>query len=123
MNKLLAVIKREYLQRIRTKFFVIMTILGPLMLVVFTIVPGLLFSLKSGDTKIAIIDQTANANLYTPVRNALIRGRDDEDEDDGPPDLSSSLDKNPKDRMETAAKSMRGSFLVEAAPLAGRSLE
>ncbi len=123
MNKLLAVIKREYLQRVRTKFFVIMTILGPLMLVVFTIVPGLLFSLKSGDTRIAIIDQTANANLYTPVRNALVRGRDEDEDDEGPPDLSSSLDKNPKDRMETAAKSMRGSFLVEPAPLAGRSLE
>ena len=36
MNKLWAVIKREYLQRVRTKFFVIMTILGPLMLFAFT---------------------------------------------------------------------------------------
>jgi ABC-2 type transport system permease protein len=123
MNKIMAVIKREYLQRVRTKFFVIMTILGPLMLVVFTIVPGLLFSLKSGDTRIAIIDQTESARLYVPVRNALVHGRDDEDDDDGTPDLASSLDKNPKDRMETAAKSMRGSFIVEPAPLNGRSLE
>ena len=54
MNKLRAVIKREYLQRVRTKFFVIMTILGPLMLFVFTILPGLLFSMKAGgDTRIA----------------------------------------------------------------------
>ena len=42
MNKLLAIIRREYLQRVRTKFFIIMTVLGPFMLVVFTIVPGLL---------------------------------------------------------------------------------
>ncbi len=42
MKKLFAIIKREYLQRVRTKFFVIMTVLGPLMLVVFTVVPGLL---------------------------------------------------------------------------------
>jgi ABC-2 type transport system permease protein len=123
MNKLLAVIKREYLQRVRTKFFVIMTILGPLMLVVFTIVPGLLFSLKSGDTRIAIIDQTESARLYVPVRNALVRGHGNEDDNDGPPNLASSLDKNPKDRMETAAKSMRGSFIVEPAPLLGRSLK
>ena len=60
MNKMLAIIKREYMQRVRTKFFVIMTILGPVMLVVFTIVPGLLFSMKAGgDTRIAIVDQTA----------------------------------------------------------------
>jgi ABC-2 type transport system permease protein len=123
MNKLLAVIRREYLQRVRTKFFVIMTILGPLLLVVFTIVPGLLFSLKSGDTRIAIIDQTESTRLYTPVRNALVRGREDDDDQGGPPDLASSLDKNPKDRMETAAKSMRGSFIVEPASVIGRSLE
>ena len=43
MNKLLAIIRREYLQRVRTKFFVIMTVLGPFMLVVFTIVPGVAF--------------------------------------------------------------------------------
>ena len=65
MNKFLAVVKREYVQRVRTKFFVIMTVLGPLMLVVFTIVPGLLFSIKAGgDTRIAIVDQTEGTKLY-----------------------------------------------------------
>jgi ABC-2 type transport system permease protein len=83
MNKLLAIIRREYLQRVRTKFFVIMTILGPVMLVVFTILPGLLFSVKAGgDTRIAIVDQTEGGKLYDPIRLALLKQeRDDQEED------------------------------------------
>lgn len=124
MNKIMAVIKREYLQRVRTKFFVIMTILGPLMLVVFTIVPGLLFSIKSGDTRIAIVDQTENAKLYESIRNALLKPAEDDDEDSNPkPDFSGSLNQNSSSRMERAAKSLRGSFLVEPAKLDGRSLD
>jgi ABC-2 type transport system permease protein len=73
MRKLLAVVKREYVQRVRTKFFVIMTVLGPFMLVVFTIVPGLLFSVKAGgDTRIAIVDQTEGMKLYDSIRNSLL---------------------------------------------------
>ena len=30
MNKFLAVVKREYVTKVRTKFFVIMTVLGPI---------------------------------------------------------------------------------------------
>ena len=72
MNKLLAIIKREYLAKVRTKFFVIMTILGPLMLFVFTLVPGLLMAMKTGDdTRIAVLDQTDGAQLYEPIRRSL----------------------------------------------------
>jgi ABC-2 type transport system permease protein len=72
MNKLIAIIKREYLQKVRTKFFVIMTVLGPLMLVGFTIVPGLLISMKTGgDTRIAILDQTEGTKLYESMRDSL----------------------------------------------------
>ena len=49
MNKFLAVVKREYVQKVRTKFFVIMTILGPFMLALFTVVPGLLLNIKTGE--------------------------------------------------------------------------
>jgi ABC-2 type transport system permease protein len=124
MNKLLAVIKREYLQRVRTKFFIIMTVLGPVMLVVFTIVPGLLFSYKSGDTKMAIIDQTENAKLYESIRSALLRqGPDDDDERNAKPDFSGSMNQNSSTRMQNAAKKLRGSFVVEQAKLDGRTLE
>jgi ABC-type Na+ efflux pump permease subunit len=74
MNKLVAIIKREYLQKVRTKFFVIMTVLGPLMLVVVTILPGLLISMKTGgDTRIAILDQTEGTKLYDSIRESLVK--------------------------------------------------
>ena len=82
MNKLLAIIKREYLQRVRTKFFVVMTILGPLMLVGFTVVPQLLIGLKTSETRLAIIDQTEGAKLYESIRNGLLKPDKDEETND-----------------------------------------
>src|SRR4030095_8877185 len=100
MNKLLAIIKREYLQRVRTKFFVIMTILGPVMLVVFTILPGLLFSVKAGgDTRIAIVDQTEGTKLYESIRGALLNQDRDEQDIDNQPGVAESVGENPKERM------------------------
>ena len=123
MRKLLAVVKREYVQRVRTKFFVIMTVLGPFMLVVFTIVPGLLFSVKAGgDTRIAIVDQTEGMKLYDSVRNALLsnslRG-----DNDSPAGIAGDVNSNSKDRIEKTSKSLKGSFSVEPANSSGRALE
>jgi len=120
MNKLLAVIKREYLQRVRTKFFVIMTILGPLMLVVFTIVPGLLFNIQTGNTRIAILDQTEGTKMYEPIRRSLLK-LDRADEDVDRQRVADSVSGNPKDRMEKAGKSINGTFLVEQVNPNGRS--
>src|SRR6267143_1208155 len=127
MYKLLAVIKREYIQRVRTKFFVVMTLLGPLMLVVFTIVPTLLFSIKAGgDTRIAIVDQTSGMKLSDSIRLSLLK-EDGEDEDgidsDNRVDIASSVNANTNDRMERAGKSLSGSFLVEQVDLGGRALD
>lgn len=122
MNKFLAVVKREYLTKVRTKFFVIMTILGPLMLVVVTIVPGLLFTIKTGDTRIAIIDQTEGKKLYQSVRDALLRG-DRREVNAARTEIVDSVNSNTKARLEKAGKSMAGSFKVEEVDLQGRSLD
>ena len=122
MNKFLAVIKREYLTRVRTKFFVIMTVLGPVMLAVFTVVPGLLFSIKTGETRLAIIDQTEGKKLYSSIRQALLTERH-HDQRPVSTQIAESANSNPKTRLETAGKSMNGSFAVEEASLNGRSLD
>lgn len=123
MNKLLAIIKREYLQKVRTKFFVIMTVLGPLMLVVITILPGLLISMKTGgDTRIAILDQTEGTKLYDSIRNSLLK-LERADESNKQPGVADAADSNSKDRMEKAGKSMTGSFHVEQVNPNGRSLD
>ena len=106
MNKFLAIVKREYVQRVRTKLFIVMTILGPVLLAVFTIVPGLLFSIKTGGaTRIAIVDQTEGAKLYGPLRTALLR------EDRGNErqlDVPETMNSNSKERFERTGKSLTG---------------
>lgn len=120
MNKLFAIIKREYVQRVRSKFFLIITLLGPLMLVVFTVVPGLLVSIKAGgDTRVAVIDQTEGAKVYESIRRSLLSG-DQEDTDNDDQDRSNST---PHERSEVAAKALGGRFQVEQVALSGRSLD
>ena len=81
MKKFLAVVKREYVERVRSKLFVVMTVLGPVMLVVFAVVPGLLFSIKAGgDTRLAIVDQTEGMKLYQPLHDSLREGHYHEDD-------------------------------------------
>ncbi|MBC8029847.1 MAG: ABC transporter permease [Pyrinomonadaceae bacterium] len=122
MNKLIAIIKREYLQKVRTKFFVIMTVLGPLMLVAFTIVPGLLISMKTGgDTRIAILDQTDGVKLYDSIRNSLLKLERDEGSSKGQA-LGDAANSNSKDRMEKAGRAS-GSFRVDQVNPNGRSLD
>lgn len=123
MNKLVAIIKREYLQKVRTKFFVIMTVLGPVMLVVFTIVPGLLFSMKAGgDTRIAIVDQTEGMKLYDSIRNSLLK-LDRDQENNKQPGIADTANGTTQERMEAAGKSMTGNFQVEQVNPGGRSLD
>jgi len=119
MMKFLAVVKREYVERVRSKLFVIMTVLGPVMLVVFAVVPGLLFSIKAGgDTRLAIVDQTAGMKLYQPLHDSLM-----EREDDDQSSVVGEVNANPKQRMEKFGKSLTGSFSVEQLKLDGRSVE
>lgn len=123
MNKLVVIIKREYLQKVRTKFFVIMTVLGPLMLVVFTILPGLLISMKTGgDTRIAILDQTEGTKLYDSIRDSLVKPERD-NESNKQPGIADAANSNSKTRMEEAGKSVTGSFHVEQVNPNGRSLD
>src|ERR1700730_843724 len=121
MNKFQAVVKREYLTRVRTKFFVIMTVLGPVMLLVFTVVPGLLLSKKFGDTRIAIVDQTEGTKLYDAIRDALLK-RDRGDQKVTASSVAETANSNTKERRDKTGKSMTGSFSVEQVKLDHRSL-
>ena len=74
MKKLLVIIKREYLQRVRTKGFIISSLLGPVLMVGFMVVPGLLFSMKTGSaTKVAVVDLTGK--MYEGVRESILKPR------------------------------------------------
>lgn len=62
MNKVLLILKREYLTRVKKKSFIIMTILGPILMAAMFIVPVYVAQLE-GDTKnIGVIDQSGLFN-------------------------------------------------------------
>jgi ABC-2 type transport system permease protein len=119
MKKFFAIVKREYVQRVRTKMFVALTILGPLLLILFAVVPGLLFSLKAGDAmRLAIIDQTGDAKLYERFRLTLHDEGDFENSD-----LGASINAHTQERIEEAGRSLTGNFVTERVDLNGRTLE
>ena len=122
MRKFLAVVKREYIQRVRTKFFVVATILGPVLLAGFTVVPAMMFSIKSGGpARIAIVDQTGK--MYERVAKEIATGRKQQDDSEAQDPAQPLQNKNPKEKVDQAGKMFRGSYLVENVPLNGNSIE
>ena len=88
MNKLWAVIRREYVQGVRNKGFVISTLLAPAIMALFFIVPALLVTLRTGGaTRLAVLDLTGR--LHAPLAEALARGGDGRE--DEPPRPSRGL--------------------------------
>src|SRR6185437_16051104 len=70
MKKFLAVVKREYIQRVRAKMFIVSTILLPVVMSLFGIVPALILSINSGGPmRIAVVDQTGK--MYDRLEAAL----------------------------------------------------
>lgn len=64
MNKIRLIIKREYLQRVRKKSFILLTLLTPLLMAAMLFVPLWLASFKGDTINIAIVDQTGK---YAPL--------------------------------------------------------
>ncbi|HEX7957641.1 MAG TPA: hypothetical protein VF508_11895, partial [Pyrinomonadaceae bacterium] len=108
MRKFRAVVRREYVQRVRSRMFLVVTLLAPLMFALFTVVPVLISGIRAGGpTRIAVLDETGR--LFERVRDASAAGRDDDDDDEeGQPDDSEAAgraaNQNTRARLEQAAK-------------------
>lgn len=60
MNKSILILKREYLTRVKKKSFIIMTLLVPLMMAAFTILPAYLANMDDNESRtIAVYDPTS----------------------------------------------------------------
>ena len=57
MNKVWAVIRREFVERVRTKWFLISTILGPIFMIVVTVLPAVLAGTGGGARHIGLLDE------------------------------------------------------------------
>ena len=73
--KLWAIVKREYIERVRTKAFLIGTILGPIVMAALMVAPMLAARSKSKPLRIAVVDWTGE--LRGPIEEALQEATDD----------------------------------------------
>ncbi|HWS98984.1 MAG TPA: ABC transporter permease [Pyrinomonadaceae bacterium] len=123
MTKFLAVVKREYLTRVRTKMFVVFTILGPLMIVLFTVVPAFIAGIKPSATRVAVIDLTEGGRMYERVRDSILN------KDAGGSELTGQAQQQNANAAAQApggqprARAPEGSYVVERAPADGRAVE
>jgi len=76
MDKLKAIIKREYLTRVRSKGFIIGTILSPLLMSSFILVPYFVGRSAGPDKyRIAVLDQNGDDRLFESLESALATTR------------------------------------------------
>ncbi len=74
-GKLLAIVRREYLERVRSKSFVIATILGPLLMAALMIVPAIMATRSGKPLRVAVLDATGS--LQAAAEEALRAARFD----------------------------------------------
>ncbi len=78
VNRILAVIRREYLERVRTKAFWISTILVPIFLGAVMILPAWLAARGGGEFSVAVLD--LSGRFFEPVRDEVGRLLSGDDE-------------------------------------------
>ena len=71
MTKFLAIVKREYLQRVRAKMFIVTTIVLPMIMSLFGIVPLVIVSIDAGSPmRVAVIDETGK--MYEHLNQTMV---------------------------------------------------
>lgn len=122
MKKLLTIIKREYLTRVNSKAFIFSTILGPIIMAAFTVVPVLIAMMETGEVRrLAIFDQTGR--IYDRVRESIITEAVDGPGPSSQTALPLDMTQSPEERARQAGMAMKGDFKIEKVEPAGRSNE
>jgi len=123
MNKFLAVVKHEYKKMVLKWTFLIATLLAPLLGIVFTVVPSLLFSIKSEPIRIAVIDQTGRIAPRIKENLSLEKAEEEKNvaqtAEDAGKDSNASSDK----QMKNAAAQMSATFNFVEYDARAKSLE
>ena len=120
MTKFLTVLKREYLQRVRSRMFLLTTILGPVVMSLFAVVPALMLTMDvGGPVRIAVVDQTGK--LFDRINESLMHDKDKASETLD--DATKSVQMNNVERMQQAAEQQRQTFWLQTVDASGGSFE
>lgn len=121
MTKFLAVVKREYLKRVRTKSFIIATLLGPVLMIAFMVLPVLIALIGVDEpVRLGVVDQSGR--MYERVRDSFspeTEVKDTSARQSAPFDIS----KSPQERARDAGMALPGNFKIEQVSAANRQLE
>jgi len=120
VRKFLAVVKREYVQRVRTKMFILVTLLAPVVISFFGIAPAVIFSIKpGGPVRIAVVDGTGK--LYPRLYDAVMN--DAADTEESPTDQTQSIQSgNLRTGLKQITKDRQANLELQEINPAGRSL-
>ncbi len=121
MLKVWAVIRREFLERVRSRWFLISTILGPIFMIGVTVLPALLMNVSGGARHIAILDE-GSGSLGKRILTQLQTGNryNVEQVFAGPADAQAKLDSLTR---AVQAKTIDGFLVVPAGALESGQLE
>ena len=80
MRKVLIIIKREYLVRVRTRAFMIGTIISPLFMLALISLPVFFATRGGGDRRVTVLDQTGDPDMFAAIKRSLeARGEGDDE--------------------------------------------
>ncbi len=120
MRKFLAVVKREFVQRVRSRMFILVTVLGPLVMSLFGVAPALIFSIRAGGpVRIAVVDQTGK--LYQSFNESIMDNAEMSGSAEDELNVN-TLNKNTHERFEQMDEQVEGNFELEEVRSNGRSL-
>src|SRR5207245_2299406 len=71
MNKVLIIIKREYLVRVRTRAFLIGTIVMPLLMLALIALPIFFATRGGGDRYVTVLDGSGDPELFDAIKRSI----------------------------------------------------
>lgn len=123
MGKFWVVFKREYLERVRSKWFIIATLFGPLFFAAITIVPMIMAARtkQSADLSNIVVLDATGAGLGNRVANALGGGLQGEPSQAQVREVTTAelAAAESLATQETISKTVRGYLVVDSATMAG----
>ena len=119
MTKFLAVVKREYFQRVRAKMFIVSTVLLPIVMSLFGVVPAIILSIDAGGPlRVAVVDQTGKMHL--PLQTAFV---DEQSEEAAQPTPAATQPEITNDMRRGTTQMGGRNFQITEIKLEGRSVD
>ena len=121
MRKFLAVMKREYFKVVWAKAFLVTTFLAPLLMLAFSFLPMLMFSIKGDAVRLAVVEQSPK--IFGRLRDSLSPERRQERLKQQNEDSLKNLNASQEEKLKNSAEQMGGSFSLESISTENRSID